>query len=126
MNGYANIKDGEVVTTVSDREQLPVMWTWPDGSMTSNFNTMSDEELAEAGWFPVLDDQPKFNDKKQQLINEKIVARDGLPVRTWDIEDIPPVVVREPVIPEPSDKERISALEAEVSYLKEEMKKLKS
>ena len=57
---YAHVIDGQIVAV-----GLPSSWRWTDGSTTSGFDTLPDEDLARAGWLPVTEDRPPLGDGEQ-------------------------------------------------------------
>lgn len=127
MTSYAQFDEsGSYVTQVNDKKSLPKSWTWPDGRITSNFHTLEDEELAEAGWFPVTGvDEPEFNSETHILSNEHIVLIEGVATRTWDVVERPPEPEPvEPVAPSPSVQDRLEALENELKEMKDRAKAL--
>jgi hypothetical protein len=51
---HARVVDGEVV----ESGPLPISWTWPDGSTTSDLDRLGPEDHARAGWYPVTEERP--------------------------------------------------------------------
>lgn len=111
--------EGTLITQVGSKESLPKTWRWEDGRVTSGFNTLDDDILAEAGWYPIVGvDEPTFDSETHMLQNEHVIMAEGVATRTWDVVEIPPPVEKPPPEePKPSVEDRLAAAEAKLARL---------